>query len=227
MAFKENKTVISAIIGIAILLFLIFIIVPPSRNALGVYLFGLVIAFLVYSTKTSQKYLIGLSLTGIKAGRSLLFGIIFGAGFLLATALIPGLSLGYPILPNAISDQVRFFIVTIVAPIAETIIIQGAIFGFLKGLVSTRTAIILQALIFAIAHIAAYVTGFYSYPDFATGFGAVFANISAFFAAFLFALLAGWFVSKDGIKNLLFVIIFHAILNIVIYAKSFSIIALG
>lgn len=224
---KEIKNIVTFTIGSLILLLLIFVAIPPSQGAMGVYLFGLIIALVVYNNKTLQNDLFGISFKGNKLIKSIVYGIIFGAVFLLATALVPGLSLGLPLLPNAISDNIRLFVIIFVAPIIETIIFQGAIFGYFRSITKPKTAITIQALIFALAHIASYVTGFYAYPDFTTGLSAILANISSFFAAFLFAWLAGWFVAKDGIRNLLFVMIFHMILNSVIYVQAFSIILGG
>lgn len=222
MAVKpENNNVIRLIFGLTFLLAFLFVINPLSRTALSIYLFFLVVSYLVYSSSVYQDVLIGISSRNI--GKSLLWAGIFGGGFYIITKYFPGFSLGLPILPNAISDQLRFFITCFVAPVVETIMFQGALLGYVREFNPSRRnviiAIFIQAAVFAIFHIGAYVTGFYTYPTFTEGLSAVWMNISAFIAAFAFAFLAGLFVVRDGIKNLAFVAIFHFILNFVIFTS--------
>ena len=61
------------------------------------------------------------------------------------------------------------------------------------------------------------------YPGFTEGMSAVSANISGFIVAFLFALIAGWFVTRDGIKNLVFAGVFHLGLNLIAYSLSVAV----
>ena len=218
---SENNNVIRLIFALAFLLAFLFVINPLTRTALGIYLFFLVVSYLVYSSSVYQNVLIGLSKRNI--GRSLIWAAILGGSFYILTKFFPGFSLGLPILPNAISDQLKFFIVVGVAPIVETIMFQGALFAYVREFNPSKSrmlwAVIIQAFAFALFHIGAYVSGFYTYPTFTEGLSAIGANISSFIAAFAFAFLAGIFVIRDGIKNLAFVAVFHFILNLIIFTN--------
>jgi membrane protease YdiL (CAAX protease family) len=217
----ENNNVIRTIFALAFLLSFLFVINPLSRSALGIYLFFLVVSYLIYSSSVYQSFLIGLSFKNL--GKSFIWAAIFGGGFYLVTKLFPGFSLGLPLLPNAISNELYFFIVIIVAPFVETIMFQGALLGYVREFNPSKSrlfwAVIIQAIVFALFHIGAYVAGFYAYPNFTEGLTAISANISAFISAFAFAFLAGLFVIKDGIRNLAFVAIFHLILNFIIFTN--------
>jgi len=85
-------------------------------------------------------------------------------------------------------------------------------------------AIVVQAIGFSLFHLGAYVSGFYMYPGFTEGMTAVLANISGFVVAFLFALIAGWFVTRDGVQNLVFCGVFHLGLNLIAYSLSVAVI---
>ena len=162
MGKQENKNVFLIILGVLVALFLIYVIIPPLREAMGIYLFGIIISGFTFFVPSMQNYLVGISFKGVNLLKSTLYGIIFGIGFLVATSIIPGFSIGIPLLPQAISDTMRGFVVKWVAPIVETIIFQGAFFGIgmLMFKKSVWKANIFQALIFAISHVGAYVTGF-------------------------------------------------------------------
>ena len=122
-----------------------------------------------------------------------------------------------------------FFLVVIVAPIVETIFFQGALYAYVSNFDRTKNkskkwrAIIIQAFGFSLFHLGAYVSGFYTYPGFTEGMTAITANISAFIVAFLFALLAGWFMTRDGVRNLVFVGVFHLGLNLIAYSLSVAV----
>lgn len=224
---KENLTVRNIIIGMTFILAFLWVINPPARSAVGINLVFLVIAFLVYRAEEYQDDLIGVKWTNILP--SIGYGVIFTALFFLITLIVPGMSIGFPSLPASISDSLKFFLVVIVAPIVETIFFQGALYAWVSNFDLTKDkrkkwiAIIIQAFGFSLFHLGAYVSGFYMYPGFTEGLTAVLANISGFVVAFLFAILAGWFVTRDGIKNLVFVVVFHLGLNLIAYSLSVAV----
>jgi len=225
---KENLNVRNAIIGMAFILAFLWVINPPARSAVGINLVFLVIAFLVYRGKEYQDDLIGVGKGNILA--SVGYGVLFTFLFFLITLVVPGMSIGVPSLPASISDSLKFFLVVIVAPIVETVFFQGALYAWVSNFDNSKNksrkwiAIIVQAFGFSLFHLGAYVSGFYMYPGFTEGMTAVMANMSGFFVAFLFALLAGWFMTRDGVKNLVFVGVFHLGLNLVSYSLSVAVI---
>ena len=224
---KENLTVRNIIIGMAFVLAFLWVINPPARSAVGINLVFLAIAFLVYRAGEYQDDLIGVH--GHNILPSIGYGVIFTALFFLITLVVPGMSIGFPSLPASISDSLKFFLVVLVAPIVETIFFQGALYAWVSNFDNTKDkkkkwiAIIVQAFGFSLFHLGAYVSGFYMYPGFTEGMSAVMANISGFIVAFLFAILAGWFMTKDGVKNLVFVMIFHMGLNLISYSLAVAV----
>jgi len=225
---KHNLAVRNVIIGMLFILAFLWVINPPARSAVGINLVFLVIAFLVYRAREYQDDLVGISKGNILA--SVGYGVVFTFLFFLITLVVPGMSIGFPSLPASISDSLKFFLVVIIAPIVETIFFQGALYAYISNFDETTRkkkkwrAITIQALGFSLFHLGAYVSGFYMYPGFTEGMTAVMANTSGFIVAFLFAFIAGWFMTRDGIKNLVFVAVFHLGLNLVAYSLSIAVI---
>lgn len=226
--FNENSTVSVIIIGMAFILAFLWVINPDSRSAVGINLVFLVISFVVYRAGDYQDDLIGIGKKNLWA--SIGYGVVFTFAFFLITLVVPGMSIGYPSLPASISDQLKWFLVVFVAPIVETIFFQGALYAYISnfdGTISKKKkwrAILIQALGFSLFHLGAYVAGFYQYPGFTEGMTAVLANTSGFIVAFAFALIAGWWVTRDGVKNLAFVWIFHTGLNFISYSLSVAVV---
>jgi hypothetical protein len=227
---EENLAVRNVILGMAFILAFLWVINPTSRSAVGINLVFLAISFIVYRAKEYQDDVIGITKGNILASAG--YGVLFTGLFFLITLVVPGMSIGYPALPASISDSLKFFLVVFVAPIAESIFFQGALYAYISNFDNTPSkskkwrAIIIQALGFSGFHLASYVSGFYLYPGFTEGMSAVMANISGFIVAFLFALIAGWWVTRDGVKNLVFCVVFHLGLNVIAYSLSVAVILL-
>lgn len=227
---KESLIVKNVIIGMTILLALLWVINPLARPAVGINLVFLTISFIVYSAREYTDDTIGVRDNSLEAAG---WGILATLAFFVITLVVPGMSIGFPSLPASISDQLKFFLVVIVAPIVETIFFQGALLAYVSNFDQTINkkkiwrAVVAQALLFSIFHVGAYVSGFYQYPGFTEGFTAIAANISAFIVAFLFALIAGWIVTRDGIRNLVFVVVFHLGLNLVAYSLAVAVFLVG
>lgn len=226
---KENLNVRNLALGFAFLLSFLWVINPPARTAIGINLVFLMIAFVLYSSQEYQDDTIGITLKNSLV--SISAGVLAGFVFLIVSLFVPGMSIGIPVLPASISDNLKFFLVVFVAPIVETIFFQGALYAYVSNFDNTKDkkykgrAIFLQAVIFSLFHLGAYVSGFYMYPGFTEGMTAVFANISSFFVAFLFALIAGYIVTRNGIKNLIFCMVFHLILNLIAYSLAVAVLS--
>lgn len=205
------------------MMFLLLVLVatqpPEIKNALFIYIAFFAVTAFTYLFAPFKSNLIGLEIKGLSALRSVLYGATFGFGFWVITRLVPGASIGLPLLPGAISDQLRFFVIVFLAPIAEELVFRGAILGFFRKKKNLTYAIVISSLLFSLAHLGAYVSGIYNYPTFVEGLSAFNANIGAFLAAFTFGAISAWFVSKNGIKNLLFSMVFHALLNLIVFAN--------
>jgi len=223
---KESFWVRNIILGFFFLLAFLWVVNPTSRSAVGINLIFLVICFVSYRAIELQDDLIGVK--SKNSGLCVAYGVLATFSFYLVTLFVPGMSIGYPSLPASISDSLKFFLVVIVAPIVESIFFQGALYAYVHNFGNGKKkyrwiAIFVQAIAFSMFHIGAYVTGFYNYPGFTEGMSAIYANISGFIVAFVFALIAGIVVTANGVKNLIFAIVFHLGINLVSYSLSVAV----
>ena len=228
---QHNLVARNVIVGMAFVLAFLWVINPPARSAVGINLVFLAIAFVVYRASEYQDDLIGIDKKNIWA--SIGWGVILTFGFFLITLVVPGMSIGFPSLPASIGDNLKFFLVVIIAPVVESLFFVGALYAYISNFDGTIDkkkkwrAILLTSILFAIWHLGAYVSGLYLYPDFVSGMSAVMANISAFFVAFLFMLVTGIVVTRGGIKNLVFAIVFHLLLNLIAFSLSTAVFILS
>lgn len=222
----SNKNVRRLILGLLILLAFLFAVNlrnPDVLWALGINLVLLGISYLDYQSPESHDGHIGIDkFLSSKTFAMIGYGIIFTIAFYLITLLIPGFSLGFPSLPGDISGSFKWFIINIISPLTESIFFLGTVLAFFRRITPNNKwiALTLASLVFASFHLGAYILGFYHYPDFTTALSSVWANISAFFVAFLFNMVAGAFLLKKGVRNLIFAIVFHFGLNFIAYSLS-------
>ncbi len=120
--------------------------------------------------------------------------------------------------------------IVFVAPIMEEGFFRVLLLAFFLstawGRKSPGRAILAQAILFAFAHLGAYITGIYDYPNFAQGLSAFSANVSSFLVAGGFGFLAGFIVLENNFiksRNILISIILHMGMNLIILG-AFSII---
>ncbi len=214
-----------AIIVVLVLLSLLIAGNNSLLQTLAVYIVFLLVAVLIYRSPMLKPYLLTINKDNLGFSVALAVGI--SGAFYLLTRIIPGFSIGLPNLPQSIGSQVRQVVIFGFAPFIESIFFQSIVFALLlfigleylnmkKG-TAISFALFGQAIIFALSHVAAYISGFYNYPDFVSGVGAFQANIGSFIAAFTFAVIAQSLTLWKKVNNLVFTIIFHALLNIIIF----------
>ncbi|MEM3075083.1 MAG: CPBP family glutamic-type intramembrane protease [Candidatus Pacearchaeota archaeon] len=216
MANKQDiKSTILLLITTSVLLGILIAGNNSLLSLLSVYIAFIIISIVAYYNNDFKKDLILLSKKNL--GYSIIFAVVLSGFFYLIVKFIPYFSLGLPIVPNAIADSLKTIIIIIFAPIVESVFFQSVVYVLLLNLFKSKSfAFIGQAFLFALAHVSAYVTGFYNYPEFTQGLTAVYANIGAFLSAFLFAIIGMFFLLRDKINNLAFIITFHALMNLII-----------
>ena len=221
MIKTENNNVIKVGFGFLFLLVFLYVINPLSSRALTIYFFLTLASIFVYRSGEFQQSLIGTGKRNL--GRSIFYGLLLGAIFILVTKFIPGFSLGVPTLPQAVSDELKFLIIVFIAPVVETLFFPGALLGYVRIFKPTKRniilAVIIQAIAFSLFHVGAYIAGFEALPSLGDAFIAISSNFTTFFAAFVFATISALFVLRDGIKNLVFIGVFHFIINLFIYTS--------
>ena len=215
------------ILGLLILLSFLFAINlgnPDVLWSLGFNIFILLISYLVYNSIDFEKELEmsgGIPKNTQKNLWSVFYGVIAIFAFWLITALVPGLSLGYPLLPGSISTGFKWFLINIVSPLSETIFFLGVVYAFFYKITHNRYAsLTLSSGAFASFHLGAYILGFYAYPNFVTAFSTFWANIASFVVAFAFNFIAGWIITRPKVRNLVFGFVFHFGLNFINYTFS-------
>jgi membrane protease YdiL (CAAX protease family) len=222
---KSNKNVRNIAVGVLFVLALFWLINPLTRFALGIYLVFLGVSILIYSLRDYQRELVGISSRNLI--KSFIWSGLVSFGFFLVTRFIPSFSILYPQLPNAVSDNLRVFIIFAVAPICEELFFRGSLLGYLRSFSKPSSkriwiSIILTALAFSIFHIVAYAGDIAGLSNFSQVLGAFGSNVSAFFSAMIAGTLFGYLAVKTD--NLTSAIIAHSLLNIIIYT-SLTIIA--
>ncbi len=224
MIKSENRNALNLGVGMFIILAIIYGTSPPARDNMLTYMVMSIASVIVYSIAYYQSTLFGVGKKNLV--KSLLWAIIVSIGFYLATSLIPAFSIGLPLVPNSVADSLKFWIIVIIAPIAEELFFRGALLGYIRNYNPSekkiQTFLIIQAVLFAFAHLGAYVTGFYNYSNITQGLSAINANLSVFISAGLFGYIAGLFVSR--VKNLYGSMLFHAIINFILFSKAYAIV---
>lgn len=217
---KDDRGII---VALGFLLIFLWINNPSAQNVLIPNLFFLALTFFVYNSKDYSKHLIGFQ--GKTLINSILYGGITIGAFWFATSFIPGMSLVYPLLPQAISETMKFLTIVLIIPPIEEIVFRGALLGFLRSFIkkSEWIPIIISSVIFSLFHLTAYISGWYQLPDIAAGIGAIGANLSVFITAFVFGVIASYFVSRKGINNLAYSTVFHMGMNALAYGLAVAV----
>lgn len=223
---RSSKYVRRIILGGFGVLAFLGAIIPTIRGAVFINLMFLGIAWLVYGGPEYQDNVSSYKSKG--AIISIFYGFLATIFFYTATKFIPGLSLAFPSVPNAIADSLRFFLVVVVAPPAEEMFFRGALLGYFGELFprARHLDVWFQAIAFSLFHLGAYIIGFYQLPDIASGLSAFYANLSVFIVAFTFGMISGYVLKygKNTKKNLWFSTTFHWGLNAIAYSLAIAVI---
>jgi len=217
MVDKKIKGVLSLIGIVASILVILITGNATLLPILGSYVGMLMVSFVIYSSRVYQPDLVGLSKSNLF--KSIVWAMILGGVFFITTKIAPQLSIGLPRISLSIGDTLYMVVVLFFAPVVESIF-QASTYGIISSFSSKNSALIGQALIFSVAHVAAYITGFYNYPSLVQGMTAINANLASFIAVFIFAYIGMMFTLKFKINNLAFLIVFHFLVNLVIYTSD-------
>lgn len=219
MVTKENGNVRILSVGFLFILSFFYFVNPLTRTALGIFMIFLGITILIYSLKDYQGTLIGITKKSL--GKSIFIASVVSVVFFIVAKLVPAFSVLYPNLPNAVSDQLRWFTVILIAPVGEELFFRGSLLGYLrrfKTLSKKRIwiAILISAMFFSVFHIVAYAGDISGLANFSQVFASFGANISSFVSAFIVGILFGYLAVKTD--NLWTTIIAHSLLNLIIFS---------
>lgn len=137
-------------------------------------------------------------------------GTILGTMFVLINTISASFSLGLPQVEASVGAVGTFIIIVLGAPIIEEGLFRGLLPSFLRQVVKTKNNFwvinLIQAVLFAIFHLAVYGSGFQT----------------AFVGALLFGLIAG--VVAEKTNSLLPSTIMHIIFNGFLYIMRFVVV---
>ena len=222
---EDNKLVVNLLIFLLAIDVLLYVVYPPLRTATGIYGFLVVVCLGIYTNGTFQNYLIGIKKSNLF--KVILIGAGFGLAFVILPRFIPGMSMGVPLLPATVGDNLKWVVICLFAPIIEEVLTRGALLGLVKymereggiGTFELWAAIIIQAIFFTMLHATSYAAGWYEAPTWMGAFGTLSAVSASLLAAFIFGIVAGWFVTRDGIENLGVSIVAHYIVNQILFVQ--------
>lgn len=218
---EDNKLAVILLAATLILDIIVFIIYPnPTfRTACAIYGFLALVSISIYTNPAFQEHLYGIP-KNTKTLWSIAAGAAIGLGFVFLPRLLPGFSIGIPLLPASVADNFKFIIIGVFAPVFEDFV-RFSILGIVKyirredGISQSELwlAILVQAMFFTAIHALAYATGFYQAPTWMQALGSLGAVSASLFAAFTFAMVTGYFVTRDGVKNIALSIAAHFVVN--------------
>ena len=171
-----------------------------------------------YSLSKFQDNVIGLRFDG----KGIFVGVIIGIAFMLIHKLIPVFALGMPSLPLSLTNDVRAFIIVLMAPILEESW-RSSVIGQIVDIynVSPAKANLIQAPIFSALHFLAYGLVLGSYDKWIEIYGAFVAISGLFIAALIAGYLFGWLMIKT--KNVLPSQVGHGIINGVLWTSGYAV----
>jgi len=216
------------ILGWGMLAFLIFIAVtnPPGREVM--ITFSLLLGFSLFALSNFKKS----NNLGLKFGIiPIILGIVFGVGFILISAFVPGFSIALPLLPQTIGETLRSGIILYVAPIVEEFAYLVALLAILtKFKFSDTSKMFLISMAFSLSHLSAYIFGIYDYTTLTQGLSAFYSNLAVFSSAFIYRFLTVFLVLRGDkvpilrskVTNILFFITMHSVINHIVLFNLFS-----
>jgi len=215
----DNQIVIIALVIFLLTSVLFYVIYPPLREATGIYGFLTLICLGIYTNPAFQEYLNGIA-KNRKTFFFLLLGLGLGALFIVIPKILPGFSMGLPLVPASVDSDIRWVIQCVFAPGIEDILRFGVLglilFLFRKKGISKGElwfAIFTQALFFTALHALAYYNNWYNAPSIYEAFAGLSAVSGSLIFAFLFASITGFLVTRRWCLNLILSISSHYAIN--------------
>jgi hypothetical protein len=200
----------------------------PLVMGSGLYAFLGVISLGFWTNGAMQDYFFGIE-KSYKTFLWMILGLFIGVGILSLSYL--GLSMGVPLLPQNIGTNFRAILVLWFAPCIEDLLCFS-FFGFILFLTRRCNksscdidkrylwlAIILTSFFFMGLHAVSYAAHFYEASTLLEGFAGLSAVSASLIAAFIFRGITCWFISLNGVRNIIIGISAHYAINQILFAK--------
>jgi len=198
---KENDRVVKFLIfPLLAISFLGSFIVPDLFAPLLLYAVMNLWSLNAYKRREYQEEIYGIKRKGFGLIKVAIIGIVVGGGFLILTAISPAFSLLTPAISLAVAENIRFFVIVGIAPVAEEIW-RSSTFGYLRENYKKLKqkfwkSNFLVAILFAALHLFSYGILFNSYDKWIEVYGVFLAIFGSLFAAFSFGLVSGFMMHK-------------------------------
>lgn len=225
---KENERVVKFLIfPLLAISFLGSFVVPELFSPLLLYGVMNLWSLNAYKRREYQEEIYGIKRKGFSLIKVAVIGIVVGAGFLILTAISPAFALLTPAISLAVAENIRFFVIVGIAPLAEEIW-RSSTFGYLRENYKKlkqkfwRSNLIV-AIFFALLHLFAYGILFNSYDKWIEVYGIFLAIFGSLFAAFSFGLVSGFMMHK--FKSIIPSILAHMTINFYLVREGLVVIA--
>lgn len=221
---EDNGRVIKYLIFPLLIIFIFMTITLTDFFYPGII--GLILlsfSMIVYYLPQFKEEVIGINQK--TAFISTLFGIGLTVMFYIANKTFPSMAIAFPVLNLSINQDIRWFLIVIAFPIAEEIFFRSALMGSIIEIYKFNKknewkANVAQAVIFSFFHLLAYGVALGAYDKWKDAFGATTAISGLLFSAFIMAMVWGYVSRKDGVRNLLFNISSHILVNQILFTAS-------
>jgi len=193
----NNGRVVKFIIFPTLIVSLIgLFIFPEIRLALALYVALNLFSLNAYRQKPYQEEIYGISKGVFK---KYLLGLGIGGGFLILSAVVPSFSLLTPTLSLSVSEDIRWAIIVILAPLCEEVWRSSTI-GYIRDIYKPKKfwkVNVGQAGIFMLLHTLVYGVAFNAYDSWIQVYGAFGAITGSLLATFVFGLISGYIMNKS------------------------------
>ena len=220
---KENSRVVKFIIAPTMAIsFLMAFVIPEFRTVGALYFLMATFSLVIFSLKRFKEEVIG-----IKKGiaQPLFIGAGTALGFFILSKIAPSFSLLTPTISLAISEDVRFFVIVLLAPWIEEAW-RSAVIGFIEDVYKPKKFWITnlaQSSLFSGLHVLVYGVALAAYAKWIEAFGALNAVLGSLIAALAFGLISGYMMKK--FKNIIPSGVAHMIINFILIAAGLIVVA--
>lgn len=214
---KENNLVIKIfLIPTLFVAFILTFIVEELRTVGILYMVMDAFALFIFSQKKYQEEVIGIKSQFVAP---LFVGVGTAVAFLILKRLSPAFSLLTPAIALSVAENLRFFVIVILAPVAEECW-RSSVIGLIEDTYNLKKRFWItnsvQGSIFAMIHILIYGVVLGAYDSWVQVYGAVAFISGALFAAFLFGIVSGYLMRK--FQNVTPSLVSHLTINFYLYS---------
>lgn len=218
-----NGNVIKYILFPALVLcFIGIFIIPEVRLALALYVGMGLWSLNAYRNKAYQEEVYGI---GKKVFVYYVIGGTIGVVFLVLQAIVPSFALLTPTLSLSVSEDIRWAIIVLLAPLLEEVW-RSATIGYIREIYKPKKfwkVNLSQAVIFGLLHTLVYGLAFGAYSRWADVFGTFNAISGSILAAVSFGLISGYLMNK--FKDIVPSIAAHQVINFWIVSQGLIVVS--